>query len=138
MNPCFCGSQKSSLECCSEYIGRNRPAPTPEKLMRSRYTAFVLGQLDYIEKTMKGPALENFNRLETKRWLSCVKWLELKIYNSEFSFGTRAYVEFEAFFIENQRITSIHEKSEFLFENGHWFYVNGIHLPKTQLIKKHF
>ena len=54
---CPCGSGKPLSACCGPYLEGKEDPPTPEALMRSRYTAYTQGNLDYIEKTMKGNTL---------------------------------------------------------------------------------
>ena len=63
-NPCPCGSNKPFAQCCEPYLQGKAIAPTPEALMRSRYSAYAMHQFDYIENTMKGAPLKNFNRKE--------------------------------------------------------------------------
>lgn len=62
-NACPCGSTEEFESCCSPYISGNRLAPTAEALMRSRYTAFTLGDLDYIESTITEHASQWWRRL---------------------------------------------------------------------------
>ncbi|MEL6269373.1 MAG: YchJ family metal-binding protein, partial [Chloroflexota bacterium] len=48
--PCPCDSGKKYKKCCRVYH-MGVPAPTPEKLMRSRYTAYAAGNMTYIMAT---------------------------------------------------------------------------------------
>ncbi|MBP9763931.1 MAG: peptide deformylase, partial [Gammaproteobacteria bacterium] len=70
---CPCGSSADFKACCGPYLHRTKDAPTPEALMRSRFTAYFNENLTYIEATMRGPALIKFNQQKnTKRtyeWL---------------------------------------------------------------------
>ncbi|WP_416140975.1 YchJ family protein [Marinimicrobium sp. C6131] len=56
---CSCGSQAAYKECCGQYHS-GTPAPTPETLMRSRFSAFVQNKADYLMATWhpstRGPA----------------------------------------------------------------------------------
>ena len=58
---CVCDSGKLSNACCDLYISGQKPAPNPESLMRSRYTAYTQANIDYIVATMRGAALDGFN-----------------------------------------------------------------------------
>lgn len=52
--PCPCGSGQTCLDCCGLWhtgLREGRHAPTPEALMRSRYSAYVLGLIDYLLAT---------------------------------------------------------------------------------------
>ena len=49
--PCPCDSGQTYVQCCGPWhqgLGLGVFAPTPEALMRSRYSAYVLGLVDYL------------------------------------------------------------------------------------------
>ena len=46
--PCPCGSGRAFGACCGPALSGERPAPTAEALMRSRYTAFTLRDTAYL------------------------------------------------------------------------------------------
>ena len=50
MNPCPCGTGRDYAACCGRYHA-GEPAPDAEALMRSRYSAFVTGNADYLRAT---------------------------------------------------------------------------------------
>ena len=47
---CPCGSGDPLDDCCGRYH-QGHPAPTAEALMRSRYSAYALGLVDYLRDT---------------------------------------------------------------------------------------
>ena len=47
---CRCHSRRAYKRCC-EPLHQGRPAATPEALMRSRYTAYAMGLVDYVMDT---------------------------------------------------------------------------------------
>ncbi len=49
---CPCHSGLRYRDCCRPYHEGERPAPTPEALMRSRYAAFALGLDAYLDRTL--------------------------------------------------------------------------------------
>jgi uncharacterized protein YchJ len=50
--PCPCGSLEAFDACCGRYLGPDGVAPpTAEALMRSRYTAFVRGDVEHLLRT---------------------------------------------------------------------------------------
>lgn len=122
---CNCGSQKNYADCCERFLSGKEHPHTPEELMRSRYTAYTLGNIDYIMRTMKSPAADDFNAEETKEWSKQVKWLKLEVLNSS-PFDTKGYVEFMAHFTYADKKQVIHERSEFILENGRWYYIDGL------------
>lgn len=78
MTLCACGSGQAYEACCRPYIG-GEPAPTAEALMRSRYTAMTLGDLDHIERTSTQKALQAFDRVDMERSLPGVDWQGLEV-----------------------------------------------------------
>lgn len=140
MTACPCGTQKNYSDCCGAFIDNVRLPQTPEELMRSRYTAYANANIDYIQRTMKGPALTRFHPENAKQWAEAVEWLQLKVVASAVD-GPKGTVEFLAYFKENNKKFVMHELSEFLQEEGQWYYVDGSnpkhkphqHMPEVRL-----
>ena len=123
MVECYCGSKNDYSFCCEPFlIGHARPT-TPEVLMRSRYTAYCLANIDYIQQTMRGRALVNFDATDAKRWSNRVHWIKLEVLNAVLQNQHKGVVEFIATFVDGHYLKSIHEKSDFIQENGRWYYV---------------
>ncbi|WP_131781389.1 YchJ family protein [Legionella gresilensis] len=125
---CPCGSQQPYLDCCGLYIEQGQAAPTPEKLMRSRYTAYTEANIAYIRATMSGKPLINFDDVEAENWAKRVKWLGLEIINTypEVKQDDCKFVEFIASYELDGKTQSIHEKSEFRKFNNQWFYTDSL------------
>ena len=121
MNLCPCGSNKAYLECCGAFIEGHSVPNTPEELMRSRYTAYSQANIDYIARTMKGPAAIGFDPEDAKTWAEQVEWLRLDVLKTE-SKPPLGWVEFIAHFSNQGIKQNIHELSEFHLEDGQWFY----------------
>jgi SEC-C motif-containing protein len=130
---CPCGTENKYEACCGKYIDKNETPPTPEALMRSRYTAFTQANTDYIAKTMVSPSIDDFNAEETKAFASSVEWLNLDIIKSS-SQGNQGLVEFKAHFKKKHDKHVIHEISSFTLKNGAWFYVDGSLPPATRTV----
>jgi SEC-C motif-containing protein len=77
---CPCGSGKLYSNCCKRYIKGKENAPIPEALMRSRYTAYVLHEIDYIMDTCKEGV--KIIRSNVEDWSNNSKWLGLEIISS--------------------------------------------------------
>jgi len=125
MQQCPCGSSKDYAQCCEPYLSGQQLPASPEAMMRSRYTAFTLGDMDYIEKTIKGHAADVFDKTLSQEWVNQVQWKSLKIINSSQPSKSIGFVEFVAHYQENGQDQYLHEQSEFHLENGIWYYVNG-------------
>lgn len=124
---CPCQSQKLFADCCEPYLRGNDFPPTPLALMRSRYSAYTLADINYIQRTMQGPALQGFNAERARQGAEQVHWLKLIIVDAPTinKNDTIGHVEFMAFFIENSTRCFIHERSEFRKIDGKWFYIRG-------------
>ena len=118
---CHCGSGKLLSDCCEPYILGTQKAASPEILMRSRYTAYCLQQVDYLLATTHSSIRKYHDKKETAAFASQNHWIRLEIINAS---GT--IVEFKAYYIDNQlQPKTHHEKSTFSKEDGSWFYVDG-------------
>lgn len=129
MEECLCCSGLSFEECCQPYLQRKKHAPTPEKLMRSRYTAFALKDLDYILATMRGKALHVFRK--THESTDEVKWEKLVIVAAPevTPLAEEGFVEFIAYYLHAGSPGTLHEKSRFVKRKECWYYIDGQMLP---------
>jgi SEC-C motif-containing protein len=115
--------------CCGIYLSEKAIPKTPEALMRSRYTAYSMANIDYIKKTMRGKPLVNFNEIEATRWAKSVQWMGLNVIKPHREEVDKhiGFVEFIATYLDKGAIKIIHEISQFQFMNGRWFYIDGEH-----------
>lgn len=107
-------------KCCGQYLDHFdiRPAPDPESLMRSRYTAFFFEREQYL--------LDTWHPTERPRSVEfdpMTQWLGLDVQSQKMLDLDTAEVEFVARFRLNGRATRLHENSLFKRNNGRWFYV---------------
>lgn len=130
MTLCACGSHSEYNQCCGLYHRHQAIAPSPEVLMRSRYCAYTMANLDYIKQTMRGKPLLGFDALDAAKWAERVSWLGLKVVASKQECDDKGYVEFIARYREDGQVKQIHEISVFERHEGNWFYVDGVHPAK--------
>jgi SEC-C motif-containing protein len=114
---CPCDSGQTYCECCGPFHA-GAAAPTPETLMRSRYSAYVLGLIDYLMLTWHPSTAPG--DLELQR----VKWLGLELRHAEMA-GDAGVVEFVARCRVNGRAERMHETSRFVRQDGRWLYIDG-------------
>ena len=128
-NLCPCGTGNSYSACCEPIISGKKDAETAQELMRSRYTAFTLANVDYLMRSHSAKTRPVKERKNIERWAKSVNWLGLSILKTEAgeACNEAGYVEFKATFIENGKPGQIHENSHFMRENGKWVYVSGVH-----------
>ena len=123
-NLCICGSGKFFEKCCEPLLNGAKHAKTPEQLMRSRYSAYALGDHgDYLLQTWFPPSAQGLT-VEVLSQRSC-EWIKLDVLNKSQS-GDKGAVEFKAWFIDDSGDKKVqHEKSVFQRSNGRWLYVGG-------------
>jgi SEC-C motif-containing protein len=121
MSACPCGSGCALQDCCGRYHEGQR-APDAERLMRSRYSAYVLGLEDYLLATWHPstrPAALELDATPRPQWLG----LAVKAHTPLDE--THATVEFVARYKLNGRAFKLHETSRFERVDGRWLYVDG-------------
>ena len=125
---CVCGSGKTFAACCARYLDGNEIAPTAEALMRSRYSAYVLGREDYLLASWHQstrPTSLNLNAEAQTTWLG----LAVKRHDvdpAEPANPDKAIVEFVARFkTGGARAERLHEVSRFVRAEDRWFYLDG-------------
>lgn len=127
---CPCGLDASYEQCCGRLIDGGELPSTPTELMRSRYTAYVLHNLDYILATMKGSAAKHFKESSSIDSPS-LQWERLEVLREKMKTHTHAYVTFKAYYRINGAERVLCEKSEFKKIDHRWYYVDGKYLkPK--------
>lgn len=121
MSSCYCGNSVSFQDCCERYIIGIANAPTAEKLMRSRYSAFATGAADYLVNTTHISKRRLHNKKDILAWSQANKWLKLEVIAS-----TETTVTFKAYYLDENLKAQVHyEQSTFKLEDGKWFYVDG-------------
>lgn len=127
-NLCYCGSKLSFEECCKPIIEGTKFAPTAQALMRSRYSAYVIIDAQYIIDSTSIATRGNQSKTEIEAWAKICTWQKLEIISAHQGLEKDLVgeVEFKAHFIDVNKNPQIHhEKSVFNKTNGKWFFVNG-------------
>ena len=121
MKHCYCNSHKSFEICCEPYLNKQTFPQTPEQLMRSRYSAYVLQNADYLMETTHVSERKHYSKSEILEWAKSNTWMKLEVIKA-----FDDIVEFKAYYLDSTLKAKIHhEKSSFKQENGVWFYVDG-------------
>ncbi|KGQ44918.1 preprotein translocase subunit SecA [Gallibacterium anatis] len=122
---CPCQSGLEYQDCCQPLHQYQKIASTAEQLMRSRYSAFVLAEIDYIVKTTVPLQQTLLNSKALYQWARNTEWDGLEIVKvvPEMD-NNHALVEFNAFFLhENKRMTH-HELSAFVRIAQQWYFLD--------------
>ena len=121
---CPCGLGRPYAACCGP-LHAGAIAETAEALMRSRYSAYVLGDIDYLLATWHAdtrPARLDLGDVAATRWLG------LEVRRHAMTGDDSAIVEFVARYKSGgSPAVRLHELSRFVREDGRWFYVDGDH-----------
>jgi SEC-C motif-containing protein len=125
---CPCGSGKNFQGCCGQWLSGKQSAPTAEALMRSRYTAYVLKNVDYLVKTTLPASREPDLAESIRDWIGQVTWQKLHVLNTTGGgqSDTEGTVEFIAEFIGPNGTDRHHELSLFKKVRGAWFYAEAL------------
>lgn len=128
--PCPCGrtdARGKALahgDCCARYLDRGTPAPDAHSLMRSRYSAFVLGRADYLLLTWHASTRPADLTLDP-----AIQWLGLQVRGHASTGPDTAEVSFVARSRSagagGGQAQRLQECSRFVRDGGRWFYVDG-------------
>jgi len=123
MTPCPCQSGQAYSACCGRLHSGVARAESAEALMRSRYSAYVRADVDYLLETWhpdtRPPALDLVEAGKTR-------WLGLEVKRHAMTGPDRAMVEFVARYkVGGAAAVRQHELSHFVCEHGRWYYYDG-------------
>ena len=124
---CPCGSEKSLAACCLPLVQGTRKASTAEELLRSRYTAFTRGDVDYILSTHHSKTRGDVNREEIETWSKGSEWMGMKIHQK--TEGEAAHnkgtILFHAQYKAEGKVNDHWENSIFEKEDGDWKFLDA-------------
>jgi len=120
---CPCGLDATYDDCCGRLHQGRTSANTAEQLMRSRYSAFVVGDVPYLLRSWHSSTRPPDLQLDPD-----LVWTGLEILNTTDGspFHTEGTVEFRAHYTPDGRPAHQHENSHFTRENGTWVYVEAL------------
>ncbi|GAC1532841.1 MAG: YchJ family protein [Ramlibacter sp.] len=114
------GRPRSFAQCCGPHLA-GQPVPDAEALMRSRYTAYVLGEQAYLRATWDPATCPADVAPEPG-----TRWLGLEVRAHLPIDANHAVVEFVACYRLQGRGARLHERSRFARDaQGRWLYVDG-------------
>ena len=124
---CPCASGKPFGDCCEPYLlDRARPA-TAVALMRSRYSAYAMGAINYLYQTSSARVRKEFDVEGSEKWAKSAEWTGIEILNT--SGGgeqdTAGVIEFVAHYKVKESDFNHHERAEFEKHDGVWVFMDG-------------
>jgi len=120
---CPCLSGLPYDECCGVFHRGDGTAPTAERLMRSRYSAFAVGDTDYLLATWHPSTRPATLELDPE-----LRWYGLTIVRRENGglLDNRGIVEFDASYRSPDGPGVQHGVSSFVRDKGAWFYLTEV------------
>lgn len=120
--PCLCDTGLAYGRCCGRWHAGPLQGQAPDALalMRSRYSAYVLGLTDYLQASWHASTRPAPSDPEPG-----LRWLGLQIKGHQVQDPSHATVEFVARSKLGGRAHRLHETSRFVCDGGRWYYVDG-------------
>jgi len=111
--------------CCGRYHAGS-PAPSAEALMRSRYSAYALGLIDYLVRSTLPAQQAKLDQHAIQAWSQGSAWLGLEVEQTELieSEPQHAYVTFTAHWHDEGGEHSHRERSAFVRNHGNWYFID--------------
>ncbi|MEJ8318580.1 YchJ family protein [Pseudomonas oryzihabitans] len=125
MAPCPCGSDRPLGDCCGVFHA-GTPAPDAERLMRSRYSAYVLGLIDYLVATTVPAQQGQLDREALTAWSLGSRWQGLQVleHRPEPGDPDHARVSFVARWEDGRGAHRHEERSGFVQREGRWYFLD--------------
>ena len=126
---CPCKSGKNYENCCAVFHQQQQTPQTCEQLMRSRYCAFILQIGEYLFNTYH-PDHRGDLTIEQLSEKS-LDWKNLQIIDTQ-SISETGFVEFKAWYINDDGLSYHHERSNFVKDHDQWLYCDGTFYPEEK------
>jgi SEC-C motif-containing protein len=125
---CPCGSGKTLATCCEPVFRGERCAATAAELMRSRYSAYATGAIDWIIESQSPDGRQFVDRKATAEWSQRATWQGLEIVETQQGGpdDTEGFVEFKARYELGGEDIVHHEIASFRKEDDVWYFVDGV------------
>lgn len=124
---CPCQSGQEYEKCCGPFLGRKQLPETAEALMRSRYTAFTKGDIDYLVESHDPAVSHEVDREGLETWSKNATWRGLEILATDKGgqADSKGQVEFLARYVLGNEEQNHHEISDFVRKDGRWYFHDG-------------
>ena len=134
---CPCGKGESLETCCGPYLDGKAQPDTAEALMRSRYSAYAVGNIDYIVDTHDPERAKEVDRKNTEQWSKNAEWLGLEVLSTEQ--GTPANEVGVVEFVARYKLSGVkvehRERALFRKHSGRWVFVDGIEIKGPPVVR---
>ena len=137
MSKCPCDTGIEYSKCCEPFHkGASLPA-TAAATMRSRYSAFVKSEIDYIYDTHNPETRSEVNKDEIRTWAENSTWQGLEILDVQKGEESDEVgrVEFVAHYAVEEEDLDHQEVADFVKKDGRWFFHDGV-IVKQQIMRE--
>ncbi|GHY04122.1 hypothetical protein VCSRO21_0195 [Vibrio cholerae] len=122
---CYCGNTQPYSQCCEPIHLNPHSAQVPEQLMRARFSAHILKNVEFVIETYH-PSCQASNERDAISESVHSDWLRLEIISTQMgATPNEGFVHFKAFLEQEGEAFCLEERSRFLKENNCWFYIDG-------------
>jgi SEC-C motif-containing protein len=106
--------------------------------MRSRYTAFAVGDIDYIFNTHDPDTVSEIDRKSTETWSKESEWNGIEILDTDAGGAEddEGTVDFIAHYLLKGRKLEHRERAEFRKVDGRWVFVDGAELAGPPVVRE--
>ena len=124
---CACGTGIPFARCCEPFLKKTASPATAVALMRSRYSAFVRHDIDYLVDTVAPDRRKEVIRKGIEEWSHNSRWAGLEIIAVQQGGpeDRTGQVEFIAKYHEDQEEKAHHELATFVKVDGKWYFEDG-------------
>lgn len=135
--PCPCGSGAAYAACCLPVISGERPARTPEELMRSRYSAYAKKEIGHLLTSLHPDQRADYDEKSSREWAERASWEGLDILGATGGGpeDEEGEVEFVARYTEQGDAREHHEIATFRKHDGAWYFETGKAPPQKQYVR---
>ena len=128
---CLCFSGIEFEDCCRPYHMGKKTVETPERLVKTRYTAYCHGDVGYLVSTIHPGARYFGISRAIRRTIKNTRWAGLKIIKQTIEENS-AFVEYIAFHLTSE-LEQFHEKARFLKYKDEWYFADSETLPPMRI-----
>ncbi len=137
MEMCPCGSGRTYEDCCGPLIKGASPAVTAEQLMRSRYSAYVKVETDYLFETTHPGHRQGYDHKGTRVWAENSRWDGLEVLSATAGGpgDDEGDVEFIARYRDKDLRKQHHEIAHFRKKSGRWYFTEGSAVAPKPIVR---
>lgn len=110
--------------CCQPFLAGMAVADSCEKLMRSRYSAYCLRDIDYIYRTYHSSVRADNPKPALAAFAANSHFIAVKVLSYEQN-NQQGYVNFNVRYMQQNVLYEFTERSRFVLEDA-WYYLDGV------------